>query len=290
MHLNWRKYTLTRKLAKYVTAFPRCFSNITSAKSEYKNRPLIIANSFPKSGTHLLIQIAQAFPGTRDWGSFIASLRSSFFYRPLSIVALNRKIKLLAPAELCGAHIFYTVKTERIMKEMNVVHFFIYRDLRDVVISEAYYLTYMNWWHRLSRHFRALTTDEERITFAIRGAQNEPLKSVFPDIAQRFHWYRSWLHDPNTFCVKYENLISDRRESAIYEMIQHYAKYTNSSFDHDLCFHTTLNNINPAKSHTYRQGKAGGWREVFTEQHKSIFKQLAGNLLIELGYEQDNSW
>jgi hypothetical protein len=40
----------------------------------------------------------------------------------------------------------------------------------------------------------------------------------------------------------------------------------------------------------YRKGIAGDWRNVFTEQNKRDFKEVAGNLLIELGYEEDESW
>jgi hypothetical protein len=40
----------------------------------------------------------------------------------------------------------------------------------------------------------------------------------------------------------------------------------------------------------YRKGVAGDWRHVFTEQDKRIFKEIAGDLLIELGYEKDESW
>jgi hypothetical protein len=40
----------------------------------------------------------------------------------------------------------------------------------------------------------------------------------------------------------------------------------------------------------YRKGVAGDWREVFTERDKEAFKEVAGDVLIELGYERDNNW
>ena len=39
-----------------------------------------------------------------------------------------------------------------------------------------------------------------------------------------------------------------------------------------------------------RKGIAGDWRSVFTERDKEIFKETAGELLIELGYERDDNW
>lgn len=39
-----------------------------------------------------------------------------------------------------------------------------------------------------------------------------------------------------------------------------------------------------------RKGVAGDWRSVFTERDKEIFKEVAGDVLIETGYEKDKSW
>jgi hypothetical protein len=48
--------------------------------------------------------------------------------------------------------------------------------------------------------------------------------------------------------------------------------------------------IQPRKSHTFRSGKTGGWKEYFTEEQKALFKEVAGDLLVRLGYEENNDW
>jgi hypothetical protein len=40
----------------------------------------------------------------------------------------------------------------------------------------------------------------------------------------------------------------------------------------------------------FRKGVAGDWKSIFTEQDKRDFKAAAGDLLIELGYEEDDDW
>jgi hypothetical protein len=40
----------------------------------------------------------------------------------------------------------------------------------------------------------------------------------------------------------------------------------------------------------FRKGIAGDWENVFTERDKQEFKAAAGDLLIKLGYEEDNDW
>ena len=53
---------------------------------------------------------------------------------------------------------------------------------------------------------------------------------------------------------------------------------------------TLSEGINPEISPTYRSGKVGGWRSVFTDIHKRLFKDITGDLLIRLEYEQDADW
>ena len=39
-----------------------------------------------------------------------------------------------------------------------------------------------------------------------------------------------------------------------------------------------------------RKGVAGDWRNVFTKTDKHVFKETAGDLLVDLGYEKDLNW
>jgi len=39
-----------------------------------------------------------------------------------------------------------------------------------------------------------------------------------------------------------------------------------------------------------RKGKNGDWKNYFSEVHKEIFKEIAGETLIKLGYEKDMNW
>ena len=48
--------------------------------------------------------------------------------------------------------------------------------------------------------------------------------------------------------------------------------------------------IAPEHSPTFRRGKIGGWREEFSPENISIFKKVAGDLLIHLGYEKNFDW
>ena len=38
------------------------------------------------------------------------------------------------------------------------------------------------------------------------------------------------------------------------------------------------------------KGQAGNWRRLFTEKDKTLFKEIAGDILVKWGYEKDNNW
>ncbi|HSM84450.1 MAG TPA: sulfotransferase, partial [Nodosilinea sp.] len=51
--------------------------------------------------------------------------------------------------------------------------------------------------------------------------------------------------------------------------------------------------MNPEESHTYvkgGKGSIGGWQKYFKDSHKQAFKRVAGDLLIDLGYETNLDW
>jgi hypothetical protein len=38
------------------------------------------------------------------------------------------------------------------------------------------------------------------------------------------------------------------------------------------------------------KGQAGNWSRLFTEKDRSVFKEIAGDMLIHWRYEQDSAW
>ncbi len=268
---------------------PRQFLNSISKPSDYLKLPFILANSFPKSGTHLLVQILQAFPARRDWGNFLAST-PSFTFREIHESKMCRKISGLAPGELIGAHLFYSENTQKVLNEKNAVHFFIYRDPRDIVISEAYYLSSMTRWHKLSKYYKQISSTEDQILFSIEGFKSDNAPFDYKNINLRYDRYKQWINVNNVFPVKFEDLRGGDIEDNISDMVCFYAKRTNLDFDIKDCIKNALNNIDPQKSHTFRTGKPSAWKKVFTPAHKKVFKELAGDLLIELGYENSYDW
>lgn len=287
--MNWRKSVILKKLRRYVYATYRRPYKLFISHNEHDTQPAIIANSFPKSGTHLLIQILQAIPKLREWGSFFASM-PSFTYREKSISKIHNSISCMVPKELVCGHLFFSPRIENALNQNRAIHYFIYRDLRDVAISEAYYLTYMNKWHGLHRHYKSLPDISSRILFSIKGATESSFPYDYPDIGQRFSRYKPWIYSPHSHAIRFEDLTSGEKTKSIHSIFKYYSRRSCNAIDHEELVHQALQNINPAKSPTFRKGRPDAWKEVFTETHKTEFKKVAGEQLIELGYEANHNW
>lgn len=248
----------------------------------------VLVNSFPKSGTHLLQQIMAPFPGLTNYSFFIASVPS----RPHINRDCETQTKLISkiiPGELVTGHLFYDEQHEGLLADKGVIQFFIYRDLRDVIVSETMYLTYMNKWHQLHKYFaKQLNNDDQRIKAAITGIKSK--KFYYPDIRTRWANYSAWLNSERVFSVKYEELISDGKDAVIQKMIEFYQSMSELEFDKNKCLERALNAINPEKSHTFRKGGSGNWKKHFTKEHIYLVKKYVGDILVNHGYEENLDW
>lgn len=248
--------------------------------------PPILANAFPKSGTHLLDQVLRAVPGSCDYGRFLASLTSSRSFKPRGAGSIARALDRSLPGEVLRAHLHHDRDLASQLRGRGFVTAFVHRDLRDVAISEAHYLRDANRWHRLHRHFARLDLDAA-IALAIKGlpAHVEP---NYPDIAARWGLYAGWMHEPGVITVRFESLVS-HPERATRDLAGQLVALLPSLPPVEELAARMWAAIRPAASHTFRSGRAGGWRSELSERNGRIFEEVAGPLLVELGYAGDQA-
>lgn len=278
---DWRRNVVLRKLRRYGAVPPRLFANMIEARDD--SRPPLIADSVPKSGTHLLIQVLAALPGVRDWGLFLAS-QPSFRFRELSAKRLGSMIGRMANDELAGAHLHFDPLMTRAMQERGVCHCFVFRDPRDVVVSEAHYLTHMNRWHRLHRFFARLPDEQARIRLAIEGLP-ESAPVSYPPIGERYRRYLGWLEDPGTLAIRYESLAGPGMRETVRGIVEHWVAAGGESGDIEKLSERALAAVDPSSSHTFHRGTVGGWRRVFNPELLELFQRHTDELTGQLGYE-----
>ena len=112
-------------------------------------------------------------------------------------------------------------------------------------------------------------------------------------VKQRYEGVFQWLdasRQKNVLCIRFEDLINNRDAtlSAMLDEVEKTGYQIPTPREQALSI--LVEAIQPKKSHTFRSGKTGGWREFFTEEHTRLFKDVAGDLLVRLGYEKNNDW
>jgi hypothetical protein len=276
---------LVRKGSALLLQVPKRIARLQARPADYQTRPPVLVNSFPKSGTHLLDQIVDALPNCRNYGEFISSMTSSFRFQLRTPAQCSRRLAATTPGELVRAHLFYSEEVSCAIQELQFIHLYIYRDPRDVVLSESHYLRTINKWHRLHPYFRDAKTLEDAISLSICGLPDLAPSVDFPNIKVRFERYAEWIENKDVLAVRFEDLVSDRRDATLRSIAQYYAERAQTPESVDELVQAMKLRIDPKRSHTYRKGASGGWQSKFTDEHRRLFDEIAGDLLRQYGFE-----
>lgn len=255
--------------------------------------PILFGNSFPKSGTHLLTQVLLGFsrlgPVVESSVSAI-TMYDGFTGLERPHETIMSEVYRLQPGDVGYGHLHALPDMLAALCRDGVAPIFLYRDPRDVVVSHIFYLTDIEKNHIHHKYYsEELTSDDERLRVSILGRPE--LENInFPDISQRFVPFLKWLEQPEMLILRFEDFIAHRKETI--EKI--YDHVINRGFPYNRSRGKALemleSAIDPSRSPTFRSGKIGGWKDYFKDEHKDLFKQVAGKMLIDLGYEKDMDW
>jgi hypothetical protein len=180
----------------------------------------------------------------------------------------------------------------------------IVRDGRDVLISERF--------RNFVEESKFLTTEDKRIIEDLRKDQTpftNGTRSIFTEtfirnIASR--WVNDLtetdaesqqLYGENYHSLRYEDLL----ESPFAEMTKLWkflnVKKISKALEKAILAEMTSNpdeewqaQRNEGIASFLPKGQAGNWQRLFTARDKSIFKEIAGEMLVKWGYEKDLNW
>ena len=252
--------------------------------------PILLGISFPKSGTHLLDQILLGFnrvaPFSRRLHSFYAEYEGESGRKRSPDQALAW-LDSLQPGDITSAHLFAREEVLKRVCTPAFIPYFIFRDPRDVVVSHVFYLTDMEARHVHHAYYQSLPDFHSRLKVSILGRPDAGVE--FPNIADRFAPYLGWLDQPSVMKIHFEDLINERA-TTLNRIIDHFLARVPLQEPRAAILMSLESSINPSRSPTFRSGKTGEWKKHFTTEHKQIFKDVAGDLLVKLKYERNNDW
>ena len=256
----------------------------------FNDAPPIFGNSKPKSGSHLLLQILNGFTQIMPYKYVDAD--------PVRTITRDGRRKTQAeilvdlkhvPAGVIGwGYVDATKENASFLTVAGRVNYFIYRDPRDMLVSQVFFATDMHEEHGMHDYYKSLPDFAARLNVAITGIDRDGLKMV--SVKQRYEGVFQWLEQKNTMCLRFEDLINNR-DATLLAMLDEVEKTGYKiPTPREKALAVLVDAIQPKKSHTFRSGKTGGWKQHFTDEHRKLFKEVAGDLLVRLGYEKNNDW
>jgi len=186
-------------------------------------------------------------------------------------------------SKVCLGHIPYDSKWVELIHKNGWRPLFIYRDPRDQTVSKAH------WIRKAERRFypKAIIecSLEKTIEYLIRNDLGVLTTQGF------YEKYMGWKDCPAVYTTTFEKLIGSKgggsdeiQMQEIYNIIEHIGLSCSPEQ-----VRSVIENAFGG-TFTFRKGMVGAWKTELTADHKRLFKQVSGQLLIDLGYEDDLDW
>ncbi len=180
---------------------------------------------------------------------------------------------------------------------------YIVRDGRDVLISERF--------RNFVEDSKFLTAEDRRIVEALKADQTpftDGRRSIFTDdfirrVAKR--WVADLteidgearrLYPQAYFSLRYEDLLA-QPFAEMQKLWAFLGVQTDAALETEIKneMGQNLDEVWQAKRNDsiasfLPKGKAGNWRNIFTQHDRLVFKEIAGEMLVEWNYEKDLNW
>jgi len=237
-------------------------------KKYFKKQSLFLI-SIPKSGTHLLFELAKAF-GYREGGVCPSNPKEGYwYYTEYSNSHTNAK-------HFFNTKVYKSDFGNRDHPFLQNPALFIYRNPLDIVASEA------NYYHKSTK--TAFSGYLSGLTYSQRLTKLINDKWLLGSIRDRVSQFIAWTYFDNVISLSFEELIGDLGGG-------------NNNIQKQLVWSIQLKLQVPGKptafasqvfnknSDTFFKGQIGGYKEHFKEEHYERFKALENDFMQELGYD-----
>lgn len=272
-------FFLKKQNRVFIASLPKAGTHLLIAFLEhlwkYKYKGVILANSFANNKKNLPIPTDDVVLVGVDAPALVKK------------TVVHRFLKKIPSYGIVPGHTAYNAELENLLSEERYGCIVISRDPRDVVVSHAHYI--LKEVHFLSSYYNSLDDFDSCLMTSITGINKDGIE--LKNIAERVNGISHWNKREMFLPIRFEDVIGLRGGGELEKQLKIFRDVVTH-----LGIDVSDDQIKKAatdmfgEGHSFRKGGIGGWREVFNEDHKSCFKELAGDLLIELGYEQDKEW
>lgn len=241
----------------------------------------VLVNGSPKSGTTWMLKLIASLPGYNGVGNFDRQIK---------------KYRTVLPGDVVHGHDWYTPELAQILTQEGIRVILMLRDPRDQLISRMFHVkrSTQHAWHERMKPM----SNDEALMQCIIGGKGLPSTDTMIRLAQ------TWIdNEADILCVRYEDMLAEpvqnfRKvlsylgiENAHYlaEVIVERNRFERLSVGRRIWQSGRKPGEAKHDSH-FRKGIAGDWKNHLNADHIERFKEIAGQQLIDLGYEKDFEW
>ncbi len=247
------------------------------------NIPTILVNGSPKSGTTWMARMLESLPGTRSAGHT--------GWQDIDLSAIR-------PGDVLHGHLAYSPSLGAGLRGHGIRTVLMVRDPRDQTVSRMFHIRReeSHPWHQ---RFNQMS-DGEALMACIEGRDDIDL----PDARAMIELTESWRAAKVAVCmVRFEDLLRNpaghmQRVFQFLEIpvsgdflssIVQRNRFERLSAGRNFFRKARARGEPDPESH-FRKGIKGDWRNHFRPRHVARFKQLAGQTLLDWGYESGPDW
>ena len=250
----------------------------------------ILVNGAPKTGTTWMVYLLKSIPGYQEVGNFKG--QTDYYLQ-------------VQPGDVIHGHDRHTPELAKLFNTQEIKMVLMMRDPRDQIISHMYHIkrdTTHSWHERLTN-----LGDDEALMACIEG--HPGTENGIPFLGGADFWFQfaqEWLRNQTMKIhpVKYEDLRLNPLDE-LNKVFQYLGIKATDTFIQSIIERNRFERLSvegwriwqaarkpgqtKANSH-FRKGITGDWKNHFKEAHSQRFKKIAGEKLIEFGYEKNLDW
>jgi len=244
-----------------------------------QSKPPFIMTSVPKGGTHLLFKVVN-----------LLTDGNNLPHRQRATGNVNRSeherlIRLYEGYTKQLYHLHYDAHNLSVVTKDKPKILFIYRDPRDQIASFVPFIRRENFPEISWRIIHNI----DPVIFTLPDLELQ--RALILNIKSYYDLFIGWKDHPQAYAVRFEDLVGPKGGGSLEAQLREIINIGRHIGIHvsrkqalevaDKLFGNTW---------TFRKGQIGAWKTEFSEENKQLFKEHAGQLLIDLGYERDFNW
>ena len=248
--------------------------------------PRVLANSMPKSGTHLLASLLDGLGDLRFAGHLVTFDCGDRHDPGPALDDLTTRLGALRNGRYLGGHLIADDAVQDRVAASAVKLLTILRDPRAVTVSGANYVLEATQLRDRDEALK-LFPDKDSILRAMVAGHGEPgERFYFPEIGERYAAYAAWWDSPVGLTVRFEDLIGGRGGGSDAEQVERVATILQFlGYGADPATSRRLaTQLFSEKAITFRTGRVDSWREELPPDLAAEIEERCAPWMARLGY------